>query len=182
MQIEQHDYEKCLAYATRPGKSSKAVIAWQIAVRFGPRVSGCESVTVGDVRLDLKGRHGYGKIRFCEKGKRERLVDIRTENDRKFLEDLIRGKSPDEQLVGITEGAINKALNRTLGALSLKSKYPQTSVHGLRKLYAGRCWDDNRASGMSYMDNVMYVNFQLGHDVLRNVRLLKIYVPHLEKY
>jgi len=181
MQIEREDYERCLAYATRPGTRRRAHIGWELSVRFGPRASGCGSVKVSDVRLDLKGRFGFGRIRFCEKGKRLRLVAVRTEDDRKLLEDLSRGRDPDELLVGITDDAINKALNRTLKALGLKSKYPYTSIHGLRKLFAGRCWDANRAE-LSYMENVMDVNKQLGHGVLRNVKLLRVYVPHLEKY
>jgi len=183
MQIEVEDYEKCLAYATRPGTRSPAHIGWELSVRFGPRISGTGSVRVKDVRLDLKGKFGFGKIVFCEKGNRTRFVDVRSELDRTFLEDLIKDKHHDDLLVGITDTAINKALNRTLHALGLKStKYPHTSVHGLRKLFAGRCWDSNRANNVSYYDNVEDVNFQLGHGILRNVKLLKVYVPHLEKY
>jgi len=182
MQIEVEDYEKCLAYATRPGAKSPAYIGWELSVRFGPRISGTGSVRVRDVRLDLNGKFGFGKIVFCEKGNRTRFTDVRSEDDRKFLEELIRGRAPDELLVGITDTAINKALNRTLHALGLKHKYPQTSVHGLRKLFAGRCWDENRANKVSYYDNVEDVNFRLGHGILRNVKLLKVYVPHLEKY
>lgn len=110
------------------------------------------------------------------------MVDIRSKDDRDFLERLIEGKEPNERLVGIKEDSINKALNRALTALGIKDWYPKTSTHGLRKLYAGKCWDENRANGMSYMQNVEEVNRQLGHGIRRNVRLLKAYVTHLEKY
>jgi len=182
MQIEQEDYEKCLAHATRPGTRGRSHIAFELSYRFGPRVSGCETTKVRDVMLDQKGQFGYGEIRFKEKGNRIRLVDIRTEDDRKFLENLIRGRNPEEALVGIKEGSINKALNRTLTEIGLKSKYPYTSIHGLRKCFTSRCWDSNRRNGVSYMDNVEDCNFQLGHGIRRNVRLLKVYVAHMEKY
>jgi len=182
MQIEQEDYDKCIAYTTRNAKGGKAPFAWELSYRFGPRVSGCARITAEDVYLDVNGRFGFGQIRFCEKGNRERMVDIRTVEDRDFIENLIKANSKGEPLIGIKDGSINRALNRTLTALGLKSKYPKTSIHGLRKLYAGRCWDDNCANGLTYMENVMYVNKQLGHGVLRNVRLLKVYVTHMEKY
>ena len=117
-----------------------------------------------------------------EKGGRKRTIDIRTADDREFLENLAKGKPPGTPLVGIRTDAINKALNRAMKELGMKSKYPNTSVHGLRKLYAQRCWDDNRKNGMSYKDNVAYLNLQLGHSASRGLQVLSIYVERMEKY
>lgn len=181
-QIELEDYKKCLAYATRPGTTNKAHIAWVLTVRFGCRVSGDADVTVGDVRFNRPGNYGFGQLHVCEKGGRSRYIDIRTANDREFLEGLIAGKSVDEHIVGIKADSINKTLNRTLKALDMKCKYPNTSAHALRKLYAQTCWDENRKAGMSYSKNVAYLNSQLGHGAHRDVQLLRKYVTKLEKY
>ena len=181
-QIELEDYEACLAHATKPGKRSRAPIGWEITRRFGPRVSGDESLTVRDVRLDKKGRFGFGQLHVCEKGGRHRMIDIRTADDREFLEKCIAGKKPDDPLVGIKADAINRAMNRTMKALGMKEKYEDTSVHGLRKLFAQSCWDSNRENGVSYKENVSYLNLQLGHSASRDVALLRVYVCNLEKY
>ena len=181
-QIELDDYKKCLAHATRPGTTNKAYIAWELTFRFGCRVSGDADVTVGDIHFDKPGKYGHGQLHVREKGGRSRFIDIRTANDKEFLQNLAEGKSTDEHLVGIKADSINKTLNRTLKALGLKSKYPETSVHALRKLYAQNCWDENRKTGMSYKDNVAYMNSQLGHGANRDVQLLQKYVTGLEKY
>ena len=181
-QIELEDYLSCMAYATRPGTSSKAPIAWELSARFGPRVSGASKATVSDVYLGDEGMFGLGQLHVNEKGGRDRMIDVRTLEDREFLENLVRGKTPDTLLVGITAGAVNKALNRTMEALGMKDKYPETRVHGLRKLYAQRCWDDNRRNGMSYKDNVAYVNLQLGHSATRDTKVLRVYVTTFEVY
>jgi hypothetical protein len=88
----------------------------------------------------------------------------------------IGGKEPGDQLVGIDKGSINKVLNRTMTSLGLKSKYPKTGEHSIRKLYAQTCWDNCRSRGMSVKQAKAYANEQLGHIQKHDDALLYIYV------
>lgn len=178
-QMEREDYEKILDYATKPGKTSLAPTAWELSARYGLRVEGASKIRVSNVHLERPGKWGFGQIDIVEKGKRHRDIDIMSADDRNYIAALIDGKSPNNLLVGVGKDAINKALNRTMKALNLKEKYPETGEHSLRKLYAQTCWDHCRKAGMTKKEAIRYVNQQLGHGQDRDSRLLALYVRNM---
>jgi hypothetical protein len=178
-QMKRADLDKLITYARDPGKSTNAVVAWELTARLGLRVQGAADIRVSNIHLDRPGRWGYGQADIVEKGGRHRNIDVLTADDRSFLEKLIEGKEPNTKLIGIKAGSINKALNRAMHALELKSEYPSTSEHAIRKLYAQTCWNLVRARGMDVKNAKAYVNAQLGHSRIRDDKLLRIYVSDM---
>lgn len=158
---------------------SVAKVAFDISGRFGARVEGAATICAKDVFLDNSGRWKLGRVFLKEKGGRERFVDIRTEDDRKYIEEQIRGKAPEDRLVPIKKDSINRQLNRVMTTLGLKEEYPDIGEHAIRKLYAQETWDMCRESGMGYKQTIRYMNRQLGHHSERDIRILEIYVKRM---
>jgi len=175
-QMTREDFDALIKWAQRPGAKSRAYIGWELSARFGYRVAGAASARVNDVHLERKGHFGFGQVHIVEKGNRERDVDIKTMEDRLFLEKLIEGKALEEKLVGIAAGSINRQMHRGMEALGIKDKYPLTAEHSIRKLYAQELWNQCRSEGMSRQDCIRYCNVQLGHSQTRNIELLTRYV------
>jgi hypothetical protein len=174
-QMERGDFDAIIGYIYASGLKTRAVYAWELTARFGLRVSGTENILARNVHLGNPGRWGFGQLDIIEKGGRQRYIDVMRADDRAFLERLIAGKRPDDHLVGITRGAINRELNRVMVKLDLKHKYPVTGEHSIRKLYAQTCWDFCLAKGMSPKKTFEHVNVQLGHSKTRK-ELLRLYV------
>lgn len=178
-QMSREDFSAIIKWMTRPAGRSLAYIACELSARFGHRVAGAADAIVEHIHFDKPGRYGFGQVYIREKGGRPRYVDIKSLDDRQFLQKLTEGKSPGDKLVGIKKDSINKQINRAMTALGLKKYYPETSEHSIRKMYAQETWDQARNSGMSRSDAIRYCNEQLGHSATRDVSLLKRYVHNM---
>ena len=163
-------------------RNSKFYIAVDLSARFGLRVEGCASIRYSDIHLydsEMLGFWQLGVISVTEKGGRRRNVDVHSEENRLFLENLLTmrdGKKPEELVVGLKKDSINRQVNRALQALNLKHLYPVSSIHAVRKMYSQEIWDKCRDNSMSKKDSIRYCNRVLGHSEERNVSLLKRYV------
>jgi len=178
-QMSQGDFEDIMAYITRNKSRSKAVAALELSARFGLRVEGTSRIRPQNVHLDAAGFWGFGTIDITEKGNRKRIIDVKSEADRKFIEDLVKNKPADAPLVPIQKDSVNKFLNRTMMTLGMKTKYPETSIHSIRKMYAQETWDQYRNAGHTWDEALRYVNRQLGHGEERNRTLLGVYVKDM---
>ena len=159
--------------------TSKAIPAVQIGAMFGLRVEGAARIKVSNVHLDTKGFWGFGTVDITEKGNRHRVIDIKSEADRKVIEGFIAGKAPEDRLIPIQKGSINKFMNRTMTKVGIKEKYPKTSIHSFRKMYAQETWNQYRKKGHSWDEALRYVNRQLGHGEERDKELLSAYVKDM---
>lgn len=174
-QMNRDDYAMVMEYANRPESKSSAPIALELSVRLGLRVEGTEKIRTRNIHLDGGGRWGYGTVDITEKGGRNRIIDIQSQEDRDYLASLVHGKDYEQPLVGISKDSINKYLNRVMDYLGIKEKYPETSMHSIRKMYAQETWDHCRNHGFTYDEALRYLNAQLGHGEERNKILLGVY-------
>ena len=178
-QMQREDYEMLLDYIRINKLTSKAIPALELTARFGLRVDGVSKIKFRNVHLDAKGLWGFGTIDITEKGNRHRVINIKSENDRKYIEGLIEGKASDDRLVPIKKDSVNRFLNRIMTKTGIKEKYPETSIHSIHKMYAQETWDNYRDKGYSCDDALRYVNRQLGHGEERNKTLLGVYVKNM---
>lgn len=136
--------------------NSKAVIAIELAARYGLRVSEISALRLESVNLtDMK-------LRVCGKGGKTRYLEIK-EEDREFFQKICDNKQPRQNLVGIRPDSINQYLNRTMTKLGIKDKYPLTGVHAIRKLVAQNMWYRLRDSGLSKQETMNRISVYLGH-------------------
>jgi len=178
-QMQRNDFEKIMGYMARKQSRSKAPFALELSARFGLRVEGTARICPRNVHLDVKGLFGFGTIDITEKGGRTRTIGIKNEADREFIGELIQEKEPDELLVPIQKDSVNKFLNRTMQKVGIKERYPETSIHSIRKLYAQETWNNYRQMGHTWDEALRYVNRQLGHGEERNRTLLAVYVKNM---
>jgi len=178
-QMTREDYDLLMDYIRVKKLRSKAIPALQIGAMFGLRVEGTAKIKVCNVHLDAKGLWGFGTVDINEKGDRNRTIDIKSEADRKVIEGFIAGKAPKDRLVPILKDSVNKFINRTMKKVGIKEKYPATSIHSFRKMYAQETWNQYRKKDRSPDDALRYVNRQLGHGDERNKTLLAVYVKDM---
>ena len=178
-QMQREDFVLLMEYIRVKKLTSKAIPALEIAAMFGLRVEGTSRIKVCNVHLDTKGLWGFGTVDITEKGNKDRTIDIKSEADQRVIEGLIEGKVLEDRLVPIQKGSVNKFMNRIMTKVGIKEKYPETSIHSFRKLYAQETWDNYRNQGYNCDDALRYVNRQLGHGEERNKQLLGVYVKNM---
>jgi len=178
-QMQREDFQLIQAYIRENKIRSQGAIAIELSARFGLRVEGTARIKARNVHLDEKGYWGFGTIDITEKGNRRRIIDIKNASDRKYIAGLITGKLPEEHLVPIKKDSVNKFLYRVMIKIGLKEKYPETSIHSIRKMYAQETWDNCRKQGYTWEQALRYVNRQLGHGEERNKQLLGVYVKEM---
>lgn len=188
--------EKTLSRVIQEIKDSSKSETWkalELSRLCGARVRESVCLTAGHVHL-VDGKYGYGYVVIDKeagaKHGRYREVSILTADDRAALQELIKGKKPDE-LIASNKGkpfqpdSINRATDRALKRLGLDDKWKQNKSHAIRKGFAQRCWDRARyATRDSVTTKVSkelareFVNTQLGHGEKRDSRLLNAYVSN----
>ena len=177
-QMQREDYDLLMDYIQSHNLKSKAIPALQISTMFGLRVEGTSRIKVRNVHLDAKGLWGFGTVDITEKGNKDRTIDIKSKDDRKVIEGLIKGKAPEDRLIPIKKDSVNKFMNRIMTKVGIKEKYPETSIHSFRKMYAQETWGQYR-KGHDWDEALRYVNRQLGHGEERNKTLLAVYVKNM---
>jgi|GEM_PF-3167091 len=182
-QMSVKDFNKVMAYTQqKKARWSKASIAFELSRRFGLRVAECADICVNNVFLNEPGKWDNGYITIIGKGKRFRKIDIRTTDDRAYIVNAIDGLDPDDKIVGIDKGSINKELWRIMTFLKIKQKYPVTGIHSIRKLYSQETFRwVQKEKKMKEAEAMRYVNAQLGHSEERDSDLLAVYVKDVKK-
>lgn len=123
-QMQREDYEILMDYIREKNLTSQAIPALEIAAMFGLRVEGTARIKVSNVHLGTEGLWGFGTVDITEKGKKNRMIDIKSAADQNVIKGLIEGKAPDERLIPIQKGSVNKFLNRVMTKVGIKEKYP----------------------------------------------------------
>lgn len=168
--MSEEDFRKLENYFK--DKKTSAKIAIQLAKKLGLRASECAKAQSRDI--DLKNKTFYVAD---SKGKRSRYVKINNE-DIEYFKSLKAEYSDFERLCAVQVDSINKSLRRALEALNLASKYTDTSIHAIRKLYAQTEFDTLREEGHTIKNSWAEVSEQLGHGRDR-VNLMKAYVLNI---
>jgi len=184
VRMDSNDFDNIVELAA--GRFPHAVTVAHISSMIGCRVEGCANITAGMVRLDEPGRYGHGeihlyetndnKIQGIEKGGRPRIIDIRRAEDAVFFKGLCQGKSFTERLIPITADSINRGLRITMEVLGIKGKYELKSLHSIRCMFAQELWNENKAAGITYENNLRICNNQLGHGDNRGLEGVKAYI------
>lgn len=162
--MSREDYNSILNRAYSMNSSSKALIAIELAGRFGMRVSETCKLQPRDINFQTMKLHIHES-----KGKKNRDIDIR-ERDINFLEKTIEKLPQDVRIVDIKEDSVNKYLARAEEALGIRDKYrdADTGIHCIRKMVAQEKYDEFREHGLSKKDSLNAVSLYLGHGVNRD--------------
>jgi integrase len=151
----KQDLKKVIAYGYK-NCTSQAIPAIDLCYRFGLRDSEVASLKVSCIDFGKNSLHVIGK------GGRHRYIEIKRD-DVGVLKKLCEGKSKEDKLIAIKADSVNQQINRILKKLNLKSKYPLTSIHAIRKLKAQELWSEKRELGWSKKDTMNFVSEYLGH-------------------
>lgn len=156
--FSREDYNRILSYAESINSKSVAPVALGIAGRVGLRVESVVQLKAQDIDLEnMKMQIRGGK------GGRNWTIEIEPK-DVSFLKQLTQGKAPDERLVPIREGSVNKWLSRTEEKLNItRYKEHKTQLHAIRKMVATETYDRLRTEGLSHKDAWDKVSTHLGH-------------------
>jgi integrase len=114
------------------------------------------------------------EITLHGKGGRDRTITL-DPKFQPFLQKIKENSYSTRSVFGLKQDSISKFLNRTMKCLHLKEKYPQTSIHSIRKMVAQREWDRLRAEGYSRKERMQKVSEFLGHGRDR-YDIIRIYV------
>lgn len=153
--------------------TSKAKVALQLGEKLGLRVSEITKLQGRDI--DLKN----GKIHVIDgKGGRDRKVPIRAE-DRAYFADLKARTGDRERICPMQHNSVNRAINRKMKDLGIASKYRDTSIHAIRKMYAQTEFERFRAEGKTINEALGEVSEQLGHSKDRK-ELMQQYVLRIK--
>lgn len=153
--------------------NSYAKVAIQLGEKLGLRVS--EMTKLKGKDIDLK----KGEVYIADsKGGRSRLVSIR-EEDRAYFADLKARTGDERRVCPVQHGSINKAISEKMKEIGIASKYRNTSVHAIRKMYAQKEYDQLRANGKTIKEALGQVSEKLGHSANRT-ELMKNYVLNIK--
>lgn len=173
VEMDENELKEAIRYKEDFGRPCKSLDALKLCEMFGLRSNEPRRLVASNVDLLNNELTVYGK------GGRRRVIPIK-EEDKAFLESLIRGKKPNEKICDITGKAINKYLHEGLSACGYDEKYndAKTGVHAIRKMVAQREYDARRNNGESQEQALAWVNLYLGHSEDRT-SLNAVYVAHI---
>lgn len=153
--------------------TSKAKVAIELGEKLGLRVSEITKLQGKDIDLDK------GVVHVIDgKGGRDRNVPIRAQ-DRAYFVDLKARTGEKERICPVQHNSINRAINRKMNDLGIASKYRDTSIHAIRKMYAQTEYDRLRAEGKTIDKALGEVSEQLGHSENRKA-LMREYVLRIK--
>lgn len=152
--MDPTDYALIGGYGDK--SKSKGVRAVEMAARYGLRSNELSGLKKTDIKLN------EGTVHVLGKGGKERIISVRP-MDMPFLQETLSKAPKGEKVFGIRADSINKYLNRAMKAVNVKDKYPETSIHSIRKMAAQRYWDELRSQGYSKAETAQLVSQWLGH-------------------
>lgn len=165
--MTREDYNAILNRAYTMGSKSDAVIAIELAGRFGMRVSETCKFQPRDKNFKTMLLHVHES-----KGGRSRDINIKP-GDVEYLKEITKGKQEDKNIVGIKEDSVNKYLARAEQALNIRERYrnADTGIHSIRKMIAQERYDEYRKNGLSKKESLDKVSEYLGHGTNRQETL-----------
>lgn len=167
----REDFRRVMKFYKDTNSSSQAVVAVDLAGRFALRVADTTQVQPRDLNGNSLHIHR-------SKGARSRDIKI-SDADREYLEKLFDGHRPDENVVKIKPGSVNRSLNRTLAKLGIdRYRKAKSGVHSIRKMVAQEMYDSERAKGFSKKESMNIVSVYLGHGKDREA-LIREYVLNI---
>ncbi|MDL2233758.1 site-specific integrase [Ruminococcaceae bacterium OttesenSCG-928-L11] len=160
---------------------SNAWIAMEISSRVGIRVKGCHWLRGKDIDLQ------NWTVRVTKKGAkngRARTIPIRPQ-DREFFR-WLKERTPEDRIFRMKNGkvlkedSINSTIRRHMEKLGLDKKYEDTTLHAVRKMYAGERMAELRGpvplkDTKAEMKAFDILSAELGHGENR-LDLYKVYV------
>ena len=168
--MTRNDYNR-IERAIQDSRSAGKV-AFELAGRFGLRVSETTSIQRRDIDLNNKTLNIVGS-----KGGRSRRIEIK-DKDMQYMRDLKNSLERDNaRAVPIKEGSVNEFLRREMSKLELERNYTdcKTSFHAIRKMVAQEQYDQYRSEGLSVKDAWDKTSEFLGHGTDR-IDLFATYV------
>lgn len=158
----------------------------------GMRINEVAHLKVENIHLqpdkgDTRDRWGFGYVHVLKgpqggaKGGRERYIAIPTQEAQEALKTAIRGLSGDAYVVTNTKtggmvdpDTISASMDRAMQALGIKDTYKGDKMHGCRKAWAQKVYDQLRHEGNNRQQAKAITNELLGHSGDREV--IKRYV------
>lgn len=148
--------------------TSRAAPAIQLAGITGARANELTVLRPSDINPEKC------EITLHGKGGRDRTVCVDMKYQ-PFLREIKENAFSQRSCFGLRQDSITRFLNRVMKNLGMKEKYPQTSIHSIRKMVAQEKWDRVRADGGSKKEARAEVCHFLGHGRDRN-DVAKVYV------
>lgn len=184
--MSKEHYNAILDRAYKMNSKSQAIIAVELAGRFGLRVSETCKIQKRDIDLENNILHVHES-----KGKRSRVVKLNCDSEIKFRDTNISNREflknlydslgkKDERAVNIKEDSVNAYLARAESALGFRSIYKEadTGVHCIRKAVAQELYDNLREEGKEKREVLNEVSHFLGHGDDRD-ECIKAYVLNI---
>lgn len=171
--MEIKDYENLCAHIMNTGSRARFIPA--ITRSIGARLE--EACSIRPENIVLEKNNCRVELRNCKNG-RNRDVPIRRE-DLPFWQDLknyLTEKNWPDCAGGISTASVSKAVRRSMDALGLSEKYPATSIHAIRKLYARERYEQERAGGKIKKEAWRQVQMELGHGPRFRTALFNTYI------
>lgn len=179
MSVENFDkLEKYLEENCNKQTESNTLLLIRFCRATGLRVDEIAHQRIDDIHLDA-GEFGYGYIDVTNgKHGRKRYANIKSEEDRKIVEEVILN-ADKEEIEYVTIRRTETLKNRLTNAKK-KAGIEDDLVgwHGIRKLHAQEFYDYVRKN-ISRRDAIGLTNQQLGHGYDRGEEALKTYVGNI---
>ncbi len=172
MAMDKKDYENIKG--TLKNGRSEAKHAIEITYRCGARIAEACGLKVEGIRTDK----WVIEIREGAKAGKIRDVPIRPQ-DRQYFADLKKEMEAKGRIYvtnGIKSDSANKAIRRTMKELGISEKYPDSTDHTVRKLYARERMEEERPSSRSEVEAWERVQVELGHGDKSRKALYETYV------
>ena len=195
MPIPLHQSAEIVAVMREKAQRANGSQAWrgvEVGRWAGMRINEVAHLKVGNIHLqpdegDTRDRWGYGYVHVLKgptggaKGGRERFIPIPSPEGHEAIKKAIEGLSADDYVVissrtgGMVEAdTIAATMERAMRALGIADTYKGDKMHGCRKAWAQKVYDQLRHEGNNRQQAKAITNELLGHSGDREV--IKRYV------
>lgn len=153
------------------GRKTEAKTALEVAYRTGLR-----SKEIARLHSDCINTDKWViEVREGAKNGKYRDVPIR-QADRAYFADLKAQTQGQYICKGIGEESLNRGIRRALETIGKADKYPDSTVHAIRKLYATERMKEERETGKNERSAWSIVQQELGHGKQFRQKLYNTYV------
>lgn len=139
-------------------RTTEAKKAVEICARCGLRAKEISRLHSSCINLDK----GVIEVREGAKNGRNRDVPIRPQ-DRLYFEQLKAETQGQYVCKGVSEDSLNKGIRRVMECIGIADKYPDTSIHAIRKMYATERMEEERKNNQGERKAWEVVQHELGH-------------------
>lgn len=152
-------------------RRTEAKTALEIAARTGLRSKEIARLHSDCINLEKM----VVEVREGAKNGKYRDVPIR-EADRAYFLDLKERTKGQYVCKGVSEESLNKGIRRALDAIGKSDKYPDSTIHAIRKMYATERMQELREEGKNERAAWGIVQQELGHGSRFRQKLYNTYV------